>query len=136
MSSVPRLALGSIQSEVDLQPIVWGLMDALDREGVRVQSYQSRACFAPIDAVTTITGLSPRHLDSWLMSPEQCRSLFLRSARESDIAILEGRFDDNLSEPGGKLEPLCQWLGVPRLAVVDVARLAQCRLPQHPARAA
>jgi cobyrinic acid a,c-diamide synthase len=136
MSSVPRLAIGSIQSEVDLQPIVWALMDALDREGVRIQSYQSRACFAPIDAVTSITGVSPRHLDSWLMSPEQCRSLFHRSAHQSDIAIFEGSFHDDLSEPGGKLEPLCQWLGIPRLAVVNVARLAQCRLPKHPARAA
>src|SRR4029078_11438774 len=36
----------------------------------------------------------------------------------------------------GKLEPLCQWLGVPRLAVIDVTRLGDCQLPERPARVA
>jgi cobyrinic acid a,c-diamide synthase len=136
MSSVPRLAVGTIQPQVNLQPMVWALLDALDHEGVRIQSYLSRACFAPVDAATSITGISPRHLDSWLMSPELCRALFLRSARHSDLAILEGRFDEDATIPGGKLEPLCQWLGVPRLAIVDVSRLADCKLPPRPDRAA
>jgi cobyrinic acid a,c-diamide synthase len=136
MSSVPRIAVGTIQPQVDLQPMVWALLDALDHEGVRVQSYLPRACFARVDAATSITGQSPRHLDSWLMSPEQCRALFLRSARHSDLAVLEGRFDDDDGEPGGKLEPLCQWLGVPRLAVIDVSRLGGCILPRRPERAA
>jgi cobyrinic acid a,c-diamide synthase len=136
MSFVPRLAVGTIQSQADLQPMVWALLDALDREGVRIQSYLARACFASIDAATSITGVSPRHLDSWLMTPEQCRVLFLRSARESDVAILEGSFADDADAPGGALEPLCQWLGVPRLAVLDVSQLSNCRLPPRPHRAA
>ena len=63
------------------------------------------------------------------MTPEQCRALFLRSARESDVAVFEGSFIDDPDGPGGSLEPLCQWLGLARLAVVDVSRLADCRLP-------
>jgi cobyrinic acid a,c-diamide synthase len=136
MTCVPRIAVGTIQPQADLQPMAWALLDALDREGIRIQSYQSRACFAPVDAATSITGQSPRHLDSWLMTPEQCRALFLRSARQSDLAILEGRFDDDQEHCGGHLEPLCQWLGAPRLAVVDTKHLADCRLPERPARAA
>jgi cobyrinic acid a,c-diamide synthase len=136
MSSVPRLAVGTIQPQVNLQPMIWAVLDALDHEGVRVQSYLPRACFAPVDAATSITGQSPRHLDSWLMSPEQCRALFLRSARHSDLAVFEGEFDEDSSGLGGQLEPLCQWLGVPRLAVVDVSRLGDCVLPPRPERAA
>jgi cobyrinic acid a,c-diamide synthase len=136
MTCVPRLAVGTIQPQADLQPMAWALLDALDREGIRIQSYLSRACFAPIDAATSITGQSPRHLDSWLMTPEHCRALFLRSARHSDLAVIEGRFDDDQDSCGGHLEPLCTWLGSPRLAVVDVSRLTDCRLPQRPARAA
>jgi hypothetical protein len=64
MNCVPRLAIGTIQPQADLQPIVWALLDALDREGIRIQSYLSRACFAPLDAATSITGIAPRHLDS------------------------------------------------------------------------
>jgi cobyrinic acid a,c-diamide synthase len=136
MASVPRIAVGTIQDQADLQPMLWGLLDALDREGVRIQSYLSRACFSPLDAATSITGISPRHLDSWLMTAEQCRALFLRSAKSCDLAILEGRFEENSEHPGGNLESLCQWLGVPRLAVVDVTKLSNCRLPPRPERAA
>lgn len=135
MSSVPRLAIGTVQADAVLQPMVWAVLDALDREGVRIQNYLSRACFAPIDAATSITGVSPRHLDSWLMSAEQCRWLFSRTARESDVAVLEGRFETPGVATGGQLEPLCQWLGVPQLAVVDVAVLHHCVLPPRPARA-
>jgi cobyrinic acid a,c-diamide synthase len=136
MSFVPRFAVGSIQSQANLQPILWALLDALDREGIRIQCYQSRSCFSPVDGVTSITGLSPRHLDSWLMSPEQCRALFLRTAGQSDLAILEGRFDDDGAADGGTLEPLCQWLGAPRLAAVDVSQLGDCKLPPRPLHAA
>jgi cobyrinic acid a,c-diamide synthase len=136
MTCVPRLAVGTIQPQADLQPMVWALLDALDREGLRIQSYLSRACFAPIDAATSITGQSPRHLDSWLMTPEQSRALFLRSARHSDLTVIEGRFEDDPDRCGGHLEPLCASLGSPRLAIVDVSRLADCLLPDRPARAA
>ena len=116
--------------------MLWAVMDALDREGVRIQPYSSRACFCAVDAATSITGVTPRHLDSWLISADQCRRLFARTARESDLAILDGQFNTPASEPGGQLEPLCQWLGVPRLAVVDVAQLGSCKLPARPERAA
>ncbi len=136
MFSVPRLAAGTIQSQANLQPMMWALLDALDREGVRIQSYASRSCFAAVDAATSITGVCPRHLDSWLMSAEQCRTIFWRSASQSSLAIVEGHFDDGDKTSGGKLEPLCQWLGLPRLAVVDVSLIGDCRLPEPPQRAA
>jgi cobyrinic acid a,c-diamide synthase len=136
MSSAARLAIGAVQSASDHHPMLWAVMDALDREGVRIQPYSSRACFCAVDAATSITGVTPRHLDSWLMSAEQCRRLFSRTARESDLAILDGRFDVPAGAAGGQLEPLCQWLGVPRLAVVDVAQLARCNLIARPERAA
>jgi cobyrinic acid a,c-diamide synthase len=136
MSSAARLAIGAVQSASDHHPMLWAVMDALDREGVRIQPYSSRACFCAVDAATSITGVTPRHLDSWLMSAEQCQRLFARTARESDLAVLDGRFNVPAIEPGGKLEPLCQWLGVPRLAVIDVAQLASCNLAARPERAA
>ncbi len=42
MSILPRLAVGSIQAEADPQPMVWAVLNALEQEGVRTQSFLSR----------------------------------------------------------------------------------------------
>ena len=80
MSILPRLAVGTIQAESDLAPIVLGMLDALEGDGVRTQSFLSRACFKPCDGAAVISGNTARHLDSWLMTPDVCRHAFLRSA--------------------------------------------------------
>jgi cobyrinic acid a,c-diamide synthase len=134
MSILPRLAVGTIQPEADPQAIVWALLDALEQDGVRTQTFLSRACFIPHDGAAAITGSVPRHLDSWLMSSEVCRHAFLRKAATADLAIVEGRYDQAVRNPqGGSLDTLCDWLDLPRIAIVDVARLNHCQLPERPA---
>ncbi len=145
MSILPRLAVGTIQSEADSQPMVWAVLNALEQEGVRTQSFLSRACFRPCDGAATISGNRARHLDSWLMTPNVCRQTFLRSASSSDLAMVEGRYDQASSErcgchelqvggtaTGGSLDVLCEWLGLPRVAVVDVQLLKNCHIPRRP----
>ena len=121
MSGLSRLAIGSVSPETDYRPALWAVIDALDRRGVRIQSFLPRACLAEVEAASVITGVSPRHLDSWLMSRDFCRQTFLRVARQSDLAIVEGDLSGVAAdEPGGKLETLCDWLALPRLGVWDV----------------
>ncbi len=133
MPILPRLAVGTIQPEADSQAMVWGLLDALQEDGVRTQSFVSRACFIPHDGAATITGSMPRHLDSWLMSPEVCREAFFRKAAPADLAIVDGRFDQAMGAvQGGSLDVLCNWLDLPRVAIVDIALLSGCRLPPRP----
>jgi cobyrinic acid a,c-diamide synthase len=133
MSILPRLAVGSIQPEADTQAILWGLLAALEQQGVRTQTFLSRACFTPHDGAAVITGNVPRHLDSWLMTPEVCRHAFLRKAVTADLSIVEGRYDQaSGTSVGGSLDQLCDWLHLPRIAIVDVARLNNCRLPARP----
>lgn len=133
MARLPRVAIGTIQPDADAQPVLWALMESLRRHSLQVQSFRSRACFPPYQGETTVTGLAPRHLDSWLMSPAMCRDVFLRGSRAADLAIVEGRFRPaRLADcDGGSLEPLCHWLNLPRLVILDVARLDLCRLPRR-----
>jgi cobyrinic acid a,c-diamide synthase len=109
-------------------------MEALRRSGLQVQSFHSRACFPARQAAAAVTGLTPRHLDSWLMSPEMCRDIFLRGAHSSDLSVVEGQFEPAIAndDGGGKLETLCQWLSLPRLVVLDAAKLCRCQLPAKP----
>ena len=130
MSGLPRLAIGSVSPETDYRPAVWAALDALDRQGVRIQSFLPRACLAEVDAASVITGIAPRHLDSWLMSRDFCRHTFLRIARQSDLAIVEGDLSPlPAAQPGGQLQALCDWLALPRLGVWHVRGLADHHLP-------
>jgi cobyrinic acid a,c-diamide synthase len=134
MSRVPRVAVGTIQPEAESAPILWGLMEALRQTGAQVQSFLSRACFPRYQAAVAVTGMAPRHLDSWLMSPDLCRELFLQGTQAADMAVVEGTFDTAIGteDAGGRLEPLCRWLNLPRLAVLDAAGIDHCGLPDPP----
>ena len=138
MSRLPRVAIGTIQPEADLRPMLWALLEALRKQGLQVQSFLSQACFTDYLGVATLTGLNPRHLDSWLMTPELCREVFVRGTRGCDFGLVEGRFLPPAAGPcplGGLLETLCDWLDLPALAVIDVSRAALCRLPARPIKA-
>lgn len=134
MTPLRRVAIGTIQPGVDPQPILWALLDAFHRHGVRVQSFRSRACFPASRGAATITGLGSRYLDSWIMSPETCREAFVRGAESADLALVEGQFDSAIRGPGrgGRLELLCRWLDLPRVVVLDVSQTDPCRLASQP----
>jgi len=136
MPCLPRIAVGTIQREAESQTMLWALMEALRRSGLHVQSFLSQACFPTCQGLTTVTGLPPRHLDSWLMSPETCRATFVRGAREADLALVHGEYDSAVSigDAGGRLETLCRWLSLPRLVVIDAARVDRHALAERPAR--
>jgi len=130
MSSMPRLAVGAVGAGGDHRPVLWGLIDALDRQGIRIQTFLPRSCLAAMDGTSTITGVFPWHLDSWLMSATQCRQTFLRAARHADLAIVDGNLSGaGADQPGGQIEPLCQCLALPRLGILDVGELHACRMP-------
>ncbi len=132
MSSLPRLAIGTVQSQADSQVMTWALMNFFRRHGRQVQHFHSRACFAPLDGATPAAGLGSRHLDSWLMSCDVSREIFARAAAKSDLAVVEGSFVPCPSSEGGSLDRLCQWLELPRVAVVDASQLGDCRIPSRP----
>ncbi len=134
MSRLPRLAVGTIQPEADPQAVLWALMETFRRAGLQVQSFLSRSHFPRYSGTAAVTGMNVRHLDSWLMSPEVCRDLFRRAACAADLALVEGQFPSatEIGHRGGRLEPLCQWLDLPRLIVIDSSQIGPCGLPQRP----
>ena len=69
------------------------------------------------------------------MSPDVCRDVFIRGSRNCDVAFVEGSFIDavHLHEPTSDFATLCNWLALPRLAVVDARLLTPCQLPDRPA---
>ena len=93
MLPLPRIALGTVQPEAEIEFVSWALMELLSRRGCQVQHFMARCCLTPLPGAITATGLGLRHLDSWLMTPEVCRELLLRGTGESELALVEGRYD-------------------------------------------
>ena len=137
MVHLPRIAVGTVQEHAANQPMLWALFDVLERSGRHLQTFLSQARFAALNGALPITGQSHRHLDSWVMTPDVCRELFFHGTRGSDVAIVGARYDSAIrttGRPGGSLDTLCDWLDLPRLAIVDVSSLDGCRLPPRPER--
>jgi cobyrinic acid a,c-diamide synthase len=135
MVELPRIALGTVQPTADATAMTWALMETFSRRGLRVQHFLSHAYFCPRDGATAITGSPSRHLDSWLMSRDVCLGVFVRGCRNCDISLVEGSFVESIhqQEPASDFVTLCNWLDLPRLAIVDVRLLSACHLPERPA---
>ena len=134
MLRLPRVAVGTIQHDTPTQPMCWALMDALARRGRQLQHFLSRSCFCPRNGALAITGVSSRHLDTWLMNRSTCREIFAHGCAGRDLAVIEGHFDAPDAKPkkGSSLDTLCDWLDVPRLVVLDVSKFDDCQLPERP----
>jgi len=134
MNQLPRIAVGTVQPDADPQVMIWALISALERGGLHVQAFSSQSRFPARDASMPLTGQGLRHLDSWLMQPDVCAQLFYNAARFADVGLVEGQYDDPTCHclSGGSLNTLCSWLDLPRLVVVDAARLVACRPPVLP----
>ncbi len=136
MSPVASFAVGSLLQATESRPLLWGLWDALDHLGYRVQSYQARAAYDPCQAATAITGLCPQHLDSWLMNRATLERIYRRSAHQSDIAVIHGVWRETREASEGhaasSVNTIAETLRMPLLAQLDVRQLGSCALPARP----
>jgi len=133
MWQLSRIALGTIQAEASYEPLLWGLVSLCQQVGVSTQTFNSRACFSPHDGAKVVSGRRTRHLDSWVMGKGGCLKSLRRGAASADLAVVHGPFGKTASEEvadsGGELSTLCEWLDLPRVAVVDLALLRERGLP-------
>jgi cobyrinic acid a,c-diamide synthase len=137
MATLSRIAMGTVQPLADGTAITWALMEALGRRDLRVQSFLSHAYFCPRDGATAITGFPARHLDSWLMTRPVCQQVFARGCANCELALVEGTYSGDVTScctSASNFEALCEWLDLPRLAVVDARLLTACRLPPRPSK--
>ncbi len=129
---LPRLAVGTVQPGCQSESLIWGLYQLFERYGLQVQPFASQARFQT-HAWKSESGQGYRHLDSWLMDPDICREVFFYGSRDADLAVVQGAYDLSRSHGnGGSLDRLCQWLDLPRIAILDVSRIAPCQLKCPP----
>src|SRR5581483_9462052 len=135
MRHVPRFALGTIQPAASREMAVWAMVAALAERGDSPVLFRSSFNLSCPDGAKPIIGRAARHLDSWAMSRSDAISALARAATDRDTAIVEGTFDSAIGKSSGgipqnssSLDRLCQWLDLPRIAILDVGHLANCGL--------
>lgn len=92
MPGVPRIALGTLDELTDPWPLLRVVLKGFAARKVHVQTFLSRAAFGGFQELRAWSGATPRHLDSWLMSPAQCRSFFIEGTERADLALVLGRY--------------------------------------------
>jgi cobyrinic acid a,c-diamide synthase len=123
---LPRLGLATCAMGPDPSVACLAMLAGLTNWGWRVQHFRTRACPTPKEGVGEVTGLPGRHLDAWLMPPDVCRGLFVRSAASAELSVVEGTLGEpiirsscSLCEHPGELAPIAEALDLPVLAVVS-----------------
>ena len=139
--AIPRLALAVPVTSSEPSPASLGLLAGLTELGWRVQHFRARACPAGTRVVGQITGSPGRHLDSWLMPLDVCRTVFARGAGEAHLALVEGTLEDpdliltldcqNYGRPGN-LGPIVRALDLPTIGLIACPRWEGLHLPTLP----
>ncbi len=138
MRHVPRFALGTIQPGASRELAVWGLVAALAETGDSPLLFRSSLNLSCRDGARPIIGRATRHLDSWAMSRSDAISALARAATDRDTAIVEGEFDlanEQSLAAHHSLDRLCEWLDLPRIAIIDVRHTSHCGLTLRQAKA-
>src|SRR5690348_10673291 len=129
MRHVPRFALGTIQPSASHELAVWGLVAALSETDDSPLLFRSTFDLSCRDGARAINRRATGHLGSLAKSRSAAISALARAATDRDTAIVEGTFGFGATDyPPARtsLDRLCQWLGLPRIAIVDVRHAATC----------
>jgi cobyrinic acid a,c-diamide synthase len=127
--SPARLIIAGVASGVGKTTISTGLMAALAARGLRVQGYKVGPDYIDPTYHRAATGRPSYNLDTWLSSQALVRQRFDASARNADIALIEGvmgLFDGRKRTlDSASTAEIARLLNAPVLLVIDVSHMGQ-----------
>ncbi|EFM12251.1 cobyrinic acid a,c-diamide synthase [Paenibacillus curdlanolyticus YK9] len=124
-----RLVIAGTGSGAGKTTITIGLMAALKRRGLEVQGFKCGPDYIDPSYHTAVTGRQSRNLDTWMLSHDTMKEIFLRGSAGADVSVIEGvmgMFDgkDPLSDTGSTAE-IASLLQCPVLLVVNAQSMAR-----------
>jgi len=103
--------------------VTLGILAALKKKGLAVQSFKAGPDFIDAGLHKMITGRTSRNLDLWMCGEDYARECFRRHSTDVDISVVEGvmgLYDGNFST-----SVLAATLGLPIILVVDAYGMAE-----------
>lgn len=105
-----------------------GILSALVKRGLRVQPYKVGPDYLDPMYHTFLTGRYSRNLDSWMLDDDTVRHLYVKSAADADIVVVEGVMGlyDGYGgrNEAGSTAHMAKLTGLPVILVVDPEGMA------------
>ncbi|ABZ84949.1 cobyrinic acid a,c-diamide synthase cbia putative [Heliomicrobium modesticaldum Ice1] len=128
---IPSVVIAGTHSGAGKTTVTMGLLAALRRRGLTVQSFKAGPDYIDPTFHRLITGRICSNLDTWMMEAGTIKRLFRRAVEGAQVALIEGvmgLFDGAAGElPGGagSTAALAALLQTPIVLVVDARSAAQ-----------
>ena len=87
---IPRLVMAAVSSGSGKTTVVTGMLSALRRQGIKVQSYKIGPDYIDPGYHRLASGRQAHNIDTWLMSKETMVNTFIDTAEHMDLAVIEG----------------------------------------------
>ena len=121
--NIPRIVIAGTQSGVGKTSLALGLVAALARRGLRVQTFKVGPDYLDPTYLALASGRPCYNLDGWMCGEVYVRQLFSRKAADADIAVIEGVMGlfDGADPAGldGSTAEIARWLEAPVLLVAN-----------------
>lgn len=128
ISKCPRLVIAGTSSGVGKTSLALGLVRALARSGLRVQTFKVGPDFLDPTYLARASCRTCYNLDGWMTGKQYVRELFVRATANADIAIIEGVMGMYDGAEAATVESstaeMAIWLDAPVLLVADASGMA------------
>ena len=121
--NIPRLVIAGTQSGVGKTSLTLGIVAALKRRGLRVQTFKVGPDYLDPTYLAIASGRPCYNLDGWMTNESYVRELFCRVCADADVALIEGvmGFFDG-ADPAtldGSTAEIARWLDAPVALVAN-----------------
>jgi cobyrinic acid a,c-diamide synthase/REP element-mobilizing transposase RayT len=127
--SCPAILIAGVSSGVGKTSLTLGIVRALARRGLRVQTFKVGPDFLDPSYLALASGRPCYNLDGWMTSREYVRQLFARATADADFAVIEGVMGlfDGASPTGleGSSAEIALWLDAPVVLVANAHGMAR-----------
>ena len=127
MKKIPRFVIAATQSGAGKTTIVAGILAALKKRGLKVQSYKVGPDYIDGGFHSVASGVPAHNLDTWLVGKEKLADIFFETFSDADIAVIEGvmgLFDGGKSGISSTAE-IAKILNAPVILVIDCKSMGQ-----------
>jgi cobyrinic acid a,c-diamide synthase len=120
-TNVPRIVIAATGSGSGKTTIVTGLLAALKKRSLAVQSYKVGPDYIDPGFHKLASGRAAHNLDTWLVGEDRLTDIFSNTAKNADIAVIEGVMGLYDGGKGGisSTAEIAKELNAPVLLVID-----------------
>nr|WP_039807532.1 cobyrinate a,c-diamide synthase [Jeotgalibacillus malaysiensis] len=124
-----RILIAGTSSSVGKTSITLGLMAAFMKKGLTVQGFKCGPDYIDPAYHTAITNRPSRNLDSWMLTADVMKEIFVKGNEGADISIIEGMMGlydgESPTSNRGSAAEISSLLKCPVILVVDCSAMAR-----------